>query len=151
MWRSRTIRFASPAHRRGFTFLEIMLVVMIIGIMAAVIGPRLIGGSEKARISATKSQINAYKTALGMYEMYVGGFPTTDQGLEALVNRPADIDEDVWEKSMDELPRDGWGESFIYRYPGELGGDFDLISKGKDRTQGTEHDITNAPKPISND
>ena len=131
---------------RGFTFLEIMLVVVIIGIMVAIVGPRLVGKTEKAKVAATKQQMSSIKTSLQMYEMQTGDFPTSDQGLEALVNKPSGVSEDVWEPVMDEMPRDSWNQEFIYRYPGEHGRDYDLISKGADGREGTEDDITNYPK-----
>jgi general secretion pathway protein G len=67
--------------------------------------------------------------------------PTTDQGLEALVRRPSDLPEDQWEQKMEELPKDAWGEAFIYRCPGEGEREYDLFSKGKDRKEGTEDDV----------
>jgi general secretion pathway protein G len=130
---------------RGFTFLEIMLVVVIIGILVAVIGPRLAGRSEKAMVAATKQQVSGIKTALSLYEMHVGDYPTTEQGLQSLVTRPTDVDEEQWTKCMDEEPVDAWKQKFIYRCPGEHG-DYDLISTGKDKREGTDDDITNFPK-----
>ena len=127
----------------GFSFLEIMLVVVIIGIMVAVVGPRLAGQSKKAKITSTENQMANIKTALGIFEINVGDYPTTQQGLEALVTRPSDVSEDEWVQAMDEVPRDPWGNDFIYRYPGEHGADYDLISKGPDEQEGTDDDITN--------
>src|SRR5512133_1315261 len=101
-------RFLRQNGRRGFSFLEIMMVVMIIGILVAVVGPKLLGKTEKARIQATKLQLKNVKTALNDFEMTVGSLPTTDQGLDALVHRPSDLPEDQWEQKMDELPKDAW-------------------------------------------
>ncbi len=127
--------------RRGFSFLEIMMVVMIIGILVAVVGPKILGKTDKARISATKLQLKNIRTALNDFEMTVGSLPTSDQGLEALVSRPSDIPEDQWEQKMEELPKDAWGEAFVYRCPGEGEREYDLFSKGKDRKESTEDDV----------
>jgi general secretion pathway protein G len=129
--------------RQGFSFLEIMLVVVIIGIMMAVIGPRLAGKSKKAKEIATKQQLQAIETALGSYEMEVGEYPTTEQGLKALVVRPNEVPEDQWSKSMKEVPKDSWGNDFIYRCPGQHNEDYDLLSPGKDKKEGTDDDIAN--------
>lgn len=131
----------SYAARRAFSFLEIMLVVMIIGIMLAVIGPRLVGKSKKAKITATKLQMQNVAQALGMYEADNGEFPSTEQGLEALVEQPNDVDEDTWQKYLDDVPLDSWKKKFDYKYPGENGEDFNLISSGPDRRMGTDDDI----------
>src|SRR5688572_5382760 len=103
---------------RAFTLIEIMLVVVIIGILAAVIGPRLVGQSKTAKIRATKASIEGVKTALGMYEVHMSRFPTTEEGLEALLTRPADVSEDEWEGPYlreKALPKDAFGKEFIYR------------------------------------
>jgi len=136
-------RFWRSGNRRGFSFLEIMMVVMIIGILVAVVGPKILNKVGFARDRATRLQMGNIKTALGEYEMTVGTLPTTDQGLDALVHRPSDVSEDLWGKrKMDDLPLDGWGEPFLYRCPGEGEREYDLISKGKDRKEGTEDDIS---------
>ncbi|MFP4380545.1 MAG: type II secretion system major pseudopilin GspG [Candidatus Sumerlaeia bacterium] len=132
--------------RLGFSFLEIMLVVVILGIMLAVVGPNLVGKSQKAKISATKQQIANFATALQMYEAAIGEFPSTDQGLNALVEKPSDVSEDDWSEFMLEIPKDSWGQEYQYTYPGEHGRYYDLISAGPDKQFGTEDDITNYKK-----
>jgi general secretion pathway protein G len=133
--------FSRQSGRQGFSFLEIMMVVMIIGILVAVVGPKILGKTDKDRIQATKLQLKNLRTALNDFEMTIGSLPTTDQGLEALVRRPSDLPEDQWEQKMEELPKDAWGEAFIYRCPGEGEREYDLFSKGKDRKEGTEDDV----------
>lgn len=136
----RKIQFSRLA-RRGFSFMEIMLVVLIIGILTAVVAPNFFGKAEETRITATKQQMDSIKTALAAYEFTTGQLPSTQQGIEALVRRPSGVPEEEWRKQMEELPRDAWGEKFIYKLPGEKNNPFTLISKGPDRKEGTEDDI----------
>jgi general secretion pathway protein G len=138
---------AMKKRHSGFTFLEIMLVVVIIGILFSIVGPRLIHRAGKARIQATKAQMGNIKTALGMYEMHVGSFPTTAQGLKALFERPSDVSEDLWDgpylDSKSAL-KDVWKHDFTYVCPGEHNKDtYDLSSNGADGKEGTEDDIVN--------
>jgi general secretion pathway protein G len=135
-------RLGRSGNRRGFSFLEIMMVVMIIGILVAVVGPKMLGRVGTAQERTARLQLKNIRTALNDYEMTIGVLPTTDQGLDALVHRPSDVAENLWEQKMDELPQDAWNEPFIYRCPGEGEREYDLISKGKDRKEGTEDDIS---------
>lgn len=130
----------------GFSFLEIMMVVMIIGILVAVVGPKLVGRTRRAQVAAAKDQIKSFETSLQMYEMEVGSFPSTEQGLDALVNKPSNVSKDAWTQAMKEIPADPWKEPYIYRCPGEHGGEYDLVSKGPDTKEGTEDDVNNYPK-----
>lgn len=134
----------------GFTLIEIMLVVVIIGILAAVIGPKLTGRARSAQEEATRSSIKGMDTALGMFEVKAGRFPTTEEGLQALISRPSDLTEDQWDGPYlkeTTLPLDPWKEEFVYRSPGEDGKDYDLFSKGPDKQEGTADDITGARSP----
>mgnify|MGYP006298050383 CR=1 FL=1 len=102
---------------KGFTFLEIMFVVVIIGILLALVGPRLVGRSEKARVQATKAQIKSIETAIKTYEMDLGRFP---EDLEGLIEEPSD--EEMWDGpylDSDVVPTDAWGQDFEYKVPGE--------------------------------
>ena len=134
------------AGRQAFTFLELMLVVAILGILVALTAPRLVGKAKTAKIKATRVQMQSIITSLNLYEQDQSDFPTTEQGLEALVTRPSDVSEDAWTKHMDKVPVDSWGQKFQYTCPSEHGGDFDLVSAGPDKRQGTEDDITNYEK-----
>lgn len=141
------IRRTRPA--RGFTFLEIMFVVVIIGVLLAVAIPRFTGKTQRARERATELQMRNISLALKEYEMEIGTFPTSSQGLEALIRRPSGVGEDVWRDAFldqDDLPKDAWGNPFNYRAPGEHHRDFDLWSNGPDGQEGTEDDITNWTK-----
>ena len=128
-------------ERRGFTFIEIMMVVLIIGIMAAVVGPTLTGRLGSAKVSTTKQQLKILESALDLYEMEVGEFPATEQGLRALCIRPSGVPESNWRRYMKALPLDGWKRGFVYRCPGTDGADYDLLSVGKDGLEGTDDDI----------
>jgi len=124
-----------------------MFVVVIIGILASIVGPRLVGKGKKARIMATRATMNGIQTALQSYEMNVGNFPSTEQGLEALINCPSDVPEEDWDSAyLDKMPKDAFGERFLYKCPGENNKDYDLYSKGPDRQEDTDDDIVNWTK-----
>ena len=131
---------------RAFTFLEIMIVVVIIGIMAALIAPKLAGSTRRARVAATKLQMEHLGTALKRYEMDMGGFPESE-GLKALIQKPSSDDTSSWAGpylDRGAIPKDSWEQEFIYKFPGEHNkDDFDLSSNGPDRQSGTDDDLTN--------
>ncbi|MCX7047775.1 MAG: type II secretion system major pseudopilin GspG [Candidatus Sumerlaeota bacterium] len=139
------------ARRRGFTFMEIMLVVVIIGILAAIVVPNIFHHGETARENATRTNLENIKTALQLYYLRVGEFPTTNQGLGALKTCPSDVDPNKWGNRpyLEGNPKDSWGNDFIYRSPGEHSQDFDLVSPGKDGQEGTADDIVNWQKEES--
>ena len=131
-----------PQRNKGFTFIEIMLVVLIIGILMAVVMPRFIGQGKNAKLVATRQTIENTRTALRMFETSVGRFPTTQEGLAALVERPTNLTEDEWKyKYLDQRPRDAWKQELIYKSPGDRNQDFDIYSKGPDRQEGTDDDV----------
>jgi general secretion pathway protein G len=134
------------SSRGGFTLLEIMLVVVIIGMLITVAVVRLSGSAEKARLVATRHQIDAYKTALGIYDLDNGLFPTTEQGLNALIAQPGGTLPN-WKGPYLDPPlirKDQWGRDFIYRYPGQkIPNGFDLFSVGPNGIEGDEDDIGN--------
>jgi len=140
----------SQKSRYGFTFLEIMFVVVIIGILLSLVGPRLVGKTKKAKISAAEAQIKNFKTSLNAYELDIGEFPNTSQGLKALIERPSEVSEDDWQGPyMDEIPKDPWNNEFVYKNPPEHSRDYDLYSFGPDRQEGTDDDIVNWSKEKS--
>ncbi|WNO59830.1 type II secretion system major pseudopilin GspG [Rheinheimera sp. MMS21-TC3] len=131
--------------QRGFTLLEVMVVIVILGIIASMVVPNLLGNKEAADIQKTQVDIQQLENVLDMYRLRNGFYPTTEQGLIALVQQatsepvPRAFPEDGFIKR---LPKDPWGEDYILVSPGQLGR-IDIFSKGPDRTAGTDDDIGN--------
>lgn len=122
----------------GFTLIELMIVIVIIAILAGVIGPRFFGQTDKAKVSSAKSQIMNFKTALIQYQMDNGNFPTTDQGLKALVEKPSSdpIPSGYADKGYLDgktIPQDPWKHDYVYTSDGS---DFEIISLGADGKEG---------------
>ncbi len=132
---------ARPARTAGFTLIEIMVVVVIIGLLAAAIVPQVVGRVEEARISRAKEDIEAITTALTMYRIDNFQYPTTDQGLQALVQQPSDPSIKHWRAGgyiqQDSL-KDPWGNDYQYVFPGTHGREFDLFSYGANGENGDE-------------
>ena len=131
--------------RKGFTLVEIMLVVIIIASLAAMVIPRLVGRSDQAKVSVARSDIEAnLATALKLYELDNGSFPTSDQGLQALRVKPSSTPMPPnWNGPYVEKDSiDPWGTPYVYTSPGTHRPDYDLYSKGKDQTS-DQDDITN--------
>jgi len=134
----------------GFTLIELMVVIVILGLLAAVAIPRFMGESDKAKVGTAKTQIVMLETALKMYKLDNGNYPTTEQGLKALVEAPtAGNLPKNWRKGgyleKGKVPKDPWKNDFIYISPGSHG-DFDLSSLGADGEPGGEEfdkDINN--------
>ena len=126
----------------GFTLIELMLVVIIIGALVAMVMPRFAGRGEQARIAAARADIQAnIATALKLYELDNGRFPTTSEGLNALINKPASVLN--WNGPyLEKKPHDPWGREYKYRSPGERRHDYDLYSLGQDGTE-SDDDIKN--------
>jgi general secretion pathway protein G len=127
---------------RGFTLIEIMVVIIILGILAVYIGPKIMGRPEEAKQVKAKVDISALETALKLYKLDNGVYPSTEQGLQALVERPESgniptkwRDGGYLEKGK--VPKDPWKNEFIYISPG-VHGDFDIISYGSDGVPGGE-------------
>ncbi len=129
-------------NQKGFTLIEIMVVVVILGILAGIVVPRLLDEPEKARRIKAATQIRGFEEALGMFKLDNGFYPTTEQGLKALVNKPGSGRIPTRYKEggyMKKLPRDPWEQPYIYLAPGAHG-DFDLFSYGPDGESGGEGD-----------
>lgn len=136
--------------RRGFTLIEIMVVMVILGILAGLIIPRIMGRPEEARRTKARVQIESIETALKLYRLDSGSYPTTEQGLQALVETPAVGKLPIaWREGgyleKGKVPKDPWGNEYVYLCPG-IHGDFDLISYGADGEtggEGKDQDINN--------
>ena len=120
---------------RGFTLLELLVVMVIIGLLAGYVGPRYFAQIGKSEVKTARAQIDALEKALAQYRLDTGHYPSTEQGLAALQTRPEG--ETKWEGPYlsKGLPNDPWGNPYVYKSPGEHG-DFDLLSYGKDGQPG---------------
>src|SRR5579862_8851783 len=127
------------AGQRGFTLLEIMVVVVIIGLLAAVVVPQFMGRVDDARIAKAKQDIQALETGLTMYKLDNFSYPTGEEGLKALVEKPNDPNVKNWRPGgyLKRLPKDPWGNDYQYQYPGTHGV-VDVFSFGADGQVGGE-------------
>lgn len=121
----------------GFTMIEVMVVVAILGILAAMIVPAIVGRDDDARVNVAKSDLRAVASALELFKLDNFNYPTTEQGLEALVKDPGDAPN--WSKNgyLKKFPKDPWGRDYVYISPGTAG-PFDLVSLGADGVEGGE-------------
>jgi general secretion pathway protein G len=138
----RVSRAGSPLRVRGagFTLIEVMVVVVILSILATLIVPKILGRPEEARRTKAMLDIQAIGSALQMYRLDNSRYPTTDQGLEALVTKPtSDPVPKRWKEGgyLEQLPVDPWGNPYVYLSPGEYG-DYDIVSYGADGLAGGE-------------
>ena len=124
--------------QRGFTLLELMVVVVIIGVLAALIAPKVIEHAEDAKVTAAKVDISSLMNTLKLYKLDNGRYPTAEQGLDALVKRPTTgVVPPNWKPYVDKLPTDPWGHPYQYLNPG-LKGEIDVFSYGADGQPGGE-------------
>ncbi|MFG6448900.1 type II secretion system major pseudopilin GspG [Roseateles sp. BYS180W] len=132
---------ALPAGRcRGFTLLELLVVMVIIGLLAGYVAPRYFAQVGKSEVKAARAQIDALQKALDQYRLDVGRYPSAEQGLQALMQAPAGEARWAGPYLSKALPKDPWGHDYLYRAPGEHG-EYDLLSLGRDgRPGGTAED-----------
>jgi general secretion pathway protein G len=131
----------------GFTFIEMMVVVSIIGLLIVLVGPRFIRGQEKAEQRAAAAQIANFGTALDTFRLDVGRYPTTQEGLAALNQRPASVERWDGPYLKTAIPQDPWSRPYFYRSPGEGGRPYDLYSLGADGQPGGDgpnHDVSSS-------
>lgn len=129
----------TSARQRGFTLIEIMVVVVIIGLLAAVVTQQLMGNVDKARIEKAKQDIHALESALDIYKLDNLTYPTGEQGLQALKTKPADPNLTNYNDKgyVKRLSKDPWGNDYIYEFPGSHG-EYDLYTLGADKQPGGE-------------
>lgn len=130
-------------NQKGFTLIELMVVVIILGLLASLVLPRIMGQEDKARVNAAKTQIRSLEGALHDFKLDNGFYPTTDQGLEALIKKPeSGRIPNKWRDGgylqPARVPKDPWGKEFVYMSPGGEVRDFEIISYGADNEPGGE-------------
>jgi general secretion pathway protein G len=127
-----------PINHRGFTLIELLVVMVIIGLLAALVGPRLFKNVGKSKITAAKTQIAIFMGALGQYKLDLGTFPAAEEGLQALRTKPPSAKN--WEGPYltKEVPLDPWGNPYVYKFPGEHGEEPEIVSLGADGREGGE-------------
>ena len=124
---------------RGITLIEMLVVVTIIALFAALVAPRMLGQADKAKRTAAHAQVNSFMTALGAYKLDTGNYPNTEQGLAALRVKPSnDVNQWAGPYLPQDIPLDPWGRPYLYKYPGDHGDEPDIVSYGADGQEGGE-------------
>jgi general secretion pathway protein G len=123
-------------RQAGVTLIEMLVVVTIIALFAALVAPSMFRQGDKARVTATHAQINNLKTALGAYKLDTGVFPSTEQGLQALRTAPPNQSQWAGPYLQMDIPNDPWGHPYIYKFPGDHGDEPDIFSYGADGQPG---------------
>jgi len=139
----KSARGTAAYARAGFTLIELLLVMVIIAILAAVVVPKFVGRGQQARITAARADIASLELALDAMEIDTGRYPTTEEGLNALMQQPANV-RDWHGPYLSRAPQDPWGNPYVYRYPGQHNPNgYDLFSMGPDMQEGGGDDIDN--------
>lgn len=126
--------------RSGFTLIELLLVLVILAVLAALVIPKFTGRSQQARETAATTDISRISTSIAAFEIDTGRFPTTEEGIGALITQPAGVSN--WHQGLEKMPVDPWGNPYQYRYPGQDNpNSFDLFSFGADGREGTDDDV----------
>lgn len=143
------MELAMQRRENGFTLIEIIVVVIILGLLVGLVGPQVVGRVGQSRVEAANAQIEMLATQLDLYRLDNGRYPTTEQGLDALWERPSDgPPPSNWRGpySRKPIPADPWGNPYLYRYPGvENQASYDLVSYAADGRPGGEGEATDIP------
>jgi len=129
---------ANRRRRKGVTLIEMLVVLTIIAVFAAVVAPRVLGYGDRARVTAARQQIGNFMTALGAYKLDTGLYPTNEQGLQVLRVKPQNVNQWQGPYLPQDIPADPWGRPYQYRYPGQNGDEPEIISLGADGQPGGE-------------
>ena len=138
--RRRTVRSHA---RRAFTLIELLLVMVILAVLATLVLPRFTGRAEDTKKTAAAADISNIELALEMFEKDCGTYPSSQEGLAALINQPGNVQNWKGPYLKKGLPKDPWGNTYLYRCPGQYGVDFDLYSCGPNGQEGDDDDINN--------
>ena len=145
--KNRRCRRSKPDRSTaGFSLIELLLVLVILATLTAIVVPKFTGRSEQARVTTTKADISNIELALDSFEVDCGRYPTTEEELKALIDRPANVKEEHWhgEYLKRGIPKDPWGNPYVYRQPGRHNtNSYDLYSFGPDGQEGGGDDIDN--------
>jgi len=125
-------------RRAGVTLIEMLVVLSIIALFAALVAPRMLRRGDEARVVAAKAQVNSFMTALGAYKLDTSQYPSTEQGLAAMRVKPEGLDQWNGPYLPKDIPPDPWGRPYLYKYPGDHGDEPDIISYGADGQPGGE-------------
>ena len=145
-----TIRLQStnrirPQTQRAFTLIELLLVLVILGILAALVLPKFTGRTEQARVTAAQTQISTFGTALDAFEVDTGSYPRGQEGLNQLIVQPGDVTNWRGPYLKSDIPLDPWGRAYIYEFPGRVNASgYDIRSMGPDGQANSADDIVNA-------
>lgn len=136
-----TVRSEDRRSEKGFSLIELIVVLVILGLLAAVVTPNIYKKLSKGKDQIAKIQITELEGALNMFSLDMGRFPETSEGLEALVRNTGNVDAWKGPYVAKELPKDPWGKSYAYRSPGMHGSEFEIFSFGPDGAEGNEDDV----------
>jgi len=134
---TRFVRASSPSRHHGFTLLELLVVMVIIGLLAGYVGPKLFAQIGRSEVKIARAQIDGFQKALDQFRLDTGHYPATEQGLASLRAKPGDEAKWGGPYLAKAIPKDPWGHDYVYRSPGEHG-EYDLVSLGRDGRLGGE-------------
>ncbi|MET3228369.1 UNVERIFIED_ORG: general secretion pathway protein G [Burkholderia sp. 1263] len=132
------MKHAKIGAQRGFTLLELLVVLVIIGLLAGIVGPRLFANVDKSKVTTAKAQINVLSKAVEQLRLDIGRYPTQQEGLNLLMSPPADGTPGWGGPYLSKaVPLDPWGTPYLYKYPGTRNPDYDIVSSGADKKPAT--------------